>query len=118
MGKHFSGVAFCPPAGFVLSPWQHTPHSSLLFTVRRQSARVSFAQDEQSVSPQGACGERGLASIFASDAVEERTKGENMMDSYTARFAFVSKHPVMIFFIITFLIGSIAATSLFFTKSL
>jgi membrane protease YdiL (CAAX protease family) len=38
------------------------------------------------------------------------------MDSHTAQFAFVRKHPVMTFFVITFLIGYIAAIPLFFTK--
>ncbi|HLZ61672.1 MAG TPA: CPBP family intramembrane glutamic endopeptidase [Ktedonosporobacter sp.] len=38
------------------------------------------------------------------------------MDSHTARFAFVRKHPVMTFFVITFLIGYIAAIPLFFTR--
>ena len=38
------------------------------------------------------------------------------MDSHTARFAFVRNHPVMTFFVITFLIGYIAALSLFFTR--
>ncbi len=38
------------------------------------------------------------------------------MDSHTARFAFVRNHPVITFFVITFLIGYIAALSLFFTR--
>lgn len=38
------------------------------------------------------------------------------MDSHTARFEFVRKHPVITFFVITFLIGYIAAIPLFITK--
>lgn len=38
------------------------------------------------------------------------------MDPHTNRFAFVRKHPVITFFVITFLIGYIAAIPLFFTK--
>jgi uncharacterized protein len=57
-----------------------------------------------------------LASTFVITAVEEKTKGENNMDSHTARFAFVRKHPVITFFVITFLIGYIAAITLFLTR--
>lgn len=38
------------------------------------------------------------------------------MDTHTARFEFVRKHPVITFFVITYLIGYIAAIPLFFTQ--
>ncbi|MBV9228265.1 MAG: CPBP family intramembrane metalloprotease [Chloroflexi bacterium] len=38
------------------------------------------------------------------------------MDSHTIRFVFVRKHPVITFFVITFLVGYIAAIPLFLTR--